>query len=60
MPTGSPPPTAYGPVLDVPLLRYTLTGGEPAGSYAFLTGLTPPGTLDLGEPMAQVPFTVEP
>jgi uncharacterized repeat protein (TIGR01451 family) len=51
--TNMPP----GPVTVV-LFSYVLTGAEPAGSYAFLTGLTPPGTLAVIGAIGEEDFTL--
>src|SRR5262249_11228766 len=40
------------------ILRYTFTGGEPAGPYTWLSGLTQAGTLNVVGSIHQDPFTV--
>lgn len=40
------------------LLRYVVTGQEPAGSYTWFSGLATPGTLELMGPVSETPFTL--
>jgi hypothetical protein len=42
------------------VLRHTLTGGEPAGAYAWLAALTRAGTAEILGVVDQQPFTVGP
>lgn len=42
------------------LLRYTFSGSEPVGDYAWLAGLTTPGTLTVIGIIAQQSFTFGP
>lgn len=55
-----PPSGATPDPLRVELLRYTFTGGEPAGVYTWYSAGTAPGTLNVVGPLAAQPFTFVP
>jgi hypothetical protein len=40
------------------VFRYTLNGSEPPGTYAWLSALVTPGTLNIVGPLTQVTFTI--
>jgi pimeloyl-ACP methyl ester carboxylesterase len=42
------------------VFRYTFSGGEPAGGYAWLAAFTEPGTLTFVTPIVEAPFTFSP
>lgn len=46
--------------LEKEVARYTLTGAEPAGDYAWFGAFVLPGTTTIAGDIIQAPFTVEP